>query len=216
MHAFDHAYWPPHVAIAWVATRDRDFVDQVPFDKSMRYLAAALAKYAVDNDFKSAGMSYKNSHDAFLALRDATAEGSVQAIGDPYYWFAEQSGLPPRKVCEPTRVIDRWKSCPPSAAMTTVVRTVSYRRTCTRTEAAFKPYSSGEASFWHGSRRCRQRLRPQETRPRRQKLSLATLQNSPNGLTLRHGCGSRVSTSASVRFNKGFGLKRVNWLACRR
>lgn len=106
MHAFDHEYWPPHVAIAWVATRDRDFVDQVPFDKSMRYLAAALAKYAVDNDFKSAGMSYKNSHDAFLALRDATAEGSVQAIGDPYYWFAEQSGLPPRKVCEPTRVID--------------------------------------------------------------------------------------------------------------
>ena len=48
MHAFDHAHWPPHVAAAWVATRDRDFVDQVPFDKPMRYLAVALAKYAVD------------------------------------------------------------------------------------------------------------------------------------------------------------------------
>jgi hypothetical protein len=104
MHAFDHAYWPHHVAAAWVATRDRDFVDQVSFDKSMRYLAVALAMHAVSNKgLRSAGLPYKNSHDASLALRDATAEGGVRAIGDPYRWFA---GRPPRRVCEPTRVID--------------------------------------------------------------------------------------------------------------
>ena len=74
-------YWPPHVAAAWVATRDRNFVDQIRFDKPMRYLAVALALRAVKhNGLKSAGLPYKNSHDASLALRDATAEGSVQAI----------------------------------------------------------------------------------------------------------------------------------------
>lgn len=106
MHAFDYSLWPPHVAAAWVATRDRNFVNQV-FDKPMRYLAVALAVRAVDpNGLKSAGPPYQNSHDASLALRDATAEGSVQAIGDPYRWFAQQSRTPPRRVCEPTRVID--------------------------------------------------------------------------------------------------------------
>ena len=61
---------------------------------------------STNKGFKSAGLPHKNSHDAFLALRDAIAEGSVQAIGDPYRWFAEQSRIPPRRVCEPTRVID--------------------------------------------------------------------------------------------------------------
>ena len=76
----------------------------VSLDKSMRHLAVALAKYAADvKGFKSASLPYKNSHDAFLALRDATAEGDVQAVGDPYRWIAER---PPRRVCEPTRVID--------------------------------------------------------------------------------------------------------------
>ena len=101
--AFDQAWWPVPVAVAWVATRDRNFVDQVPLDRSMRHLAFALAKYAVDNKgFKSAGLAYKTSHDAFLALRDATTEGAVQAVGDPYRWIPER---PPRRVCEPRRVI---------------------------------------------------------------------------------------------------------------
>jgi hypothetical protein len=99
--AFDQAWWPLPVAVAWVATRDRNFVDQMPLDKSMRYLAFALAKYAVD-DPKSASLPYNAVHDAFLALRDATTEGGVQAIGDPYRWLADR---PPRRVCEPTRVI---------------------------------------------------------------------------------------------------------------
>ena len=107
MHAFDRAYWPLPVAAAWVATRDRDFVDQVSFDKPMRYLAVVLAKYAViDKGFKSASLPHENSHSAFLALRDATAEGGVEAIGDPYRWFAGQSRIPPRRICEPTRVIE--------------------------------------------------------------------------------------------------------------
>jgi hypothetical protein len=33
---------------------------------------------------------------------------------------------------------------------------------------------------------------------------------------LRHGCGSTVFTSANARFNRGFSLKRVKRLACRR
>jgi hypothetical protein len=101
MGAFDHAYWPLPVAVAWVATRDRDFVDQMPFDKSMRYLATALATYAVEKGFRS---PRKRGHEALLDLLNATAEGGVQAIGDPYRWFA---GRPPRRVCEPKRVIDR-------------------------------------------------------------------------------------------------------------
>jgi len=100
MGAFDCAYWPLLVAVAWVATRDRDFVDQIPFDKPLRSLAPALATYVVEKGFRS---HLKWSHVAFLALRDATAEGSVQAVGEPYRWL---TGRPPRKVCEPTRVIE--------------------------------------------------------------------------------------------------------------
>jgi len=107
MHTFDRAYWPVHVAVAWVATRDRDFVDQLPFDKSMKYVAVALAKYADDNKgFRSAALPYKGSHGAFLALLDAVATRETKAIGDPYRWVAERSGIRPRRVCEPTRVID--------------------------------------------------------------------------------------------------------------
>jgi hypothetical protein len=101
MYAFERAYWPSHVATAWVATRDRAFVDQVPFDKSMRYLAVALAKYKDEN--RGLRSPHRRSHEAFLALRDATAEGGVRAVGDPYRWSA---GRPPRRVCEPTRMID--------------------------------------------------------------------------------------------------------------
>src|SRR5262249_4276494 len=35
-------------------------------------------------------------------LRDKTADGGIQAIGDPYRWVER----PPRMVCEKTRVID--------------------------------------------------------------------------------------------------------------
>jgi hypothetical protein len=100
MHAFGHAHWPLPVAVAWVATRDRDFFDNVPFDKSMSYLAVALATYRIN---KSVSWPHKRSQDAFLALRDAIAEGAVQAVGEPYRWVA---GRLPRKVCEPRRVID--------------------------------------------------------------------------------------------------------------
>jgi hypothetical protein len=104
--AFGQAWWPLPVAVAWVATRDRNFAG-VSLDKSMGHLAVALAKYAVDNKgFESASLPYKNSHDAFLALRDATAEGGVQAVGDPYRWIPEQYPRAPRKVCEPRRAID--------------------------------------------------------------------------------------------------------------
>ena len=103
MRAFGQAWWSLPVAVAWVATRDRNFAE-VSLDKSMGQLAVALAKYAVDvKGFKSAGLPYKNSHDAFLALRDVTAEGGVQAAGDPYRWIPER---PPRQVCEPRRAID--------------------------------------------------------------------------------------------------------------
>jgi len=105
MRAFGQAWWPLPVAVAWVATRDRNFVDHVPLDKSMRWLAGALAKYAVDvKGFKSASLPYKSSHDAFLALRDATAQrGGVQAVGDPYRWIPERL---PRMVCGPRRAIN--------------------------------------------------------------------------------------------------------------
>ena len=39
------------------------------------------------NGLKSAGLPNKNSHDASLALRDATAEDGVQALGNPYRRF---------------------------------------------------------------------------------------------------------------------------------
>jgi hypothetical protein len=101
MRTFDHSFWPSHVATAWVATRDRDFVGQVPFDRSMRYLSVALANYRANN--RGFRFPHKRSHEAFLALLDATAEGGLQAIGNPYRWLA---GRPPRIVCERTRVID--------------------------------------------------------------------------------------------------------------
>ncbi|MET3968069.1 hypothetical protein [Bradyrhizobium sp. S3.9.1] len=96
---FTAAWWPLHVAVAWVATRDRDFVEQMPSDKSLKYLAVALAKYEAGKDFRS---PHKRSGEAFFALRDETAEGGIQAIGDPYRWV----GRPPRMVCEKTRVIE--------------------------------------------------------------------------------------------------------------
>ena len=96
MRAFGQAWWSLPVAVGWVATRDRNFVGEL-LDKSMRQLAVTLAKYAVDVEgFKSANLPYKNSHDAFVALRDATAEGGVQAVGDPYRWITAATSTTPK------------------------------------------------------------------------------------------------------------------------
>ena len=137
-----------------MATRDRNFVG-VSLDKSMRRLAVALAKYAVDNKgFKSANLPYKNSHDAFLALRDATAEGGIQAVGDPYRWITER---PPRQVCEPRRAID------PLEIVFAVCRDDHGIPDCLVPElkrphgAAFKTSASCEKTFWPGFLRCKPR-----------------------------------------------------------
>ena len=53
MHAFDHAYWPPHVATAWIITRDRNFVDRLRLDQSMRSVSIAYA--IASNGCKPAG-----------------------------------------------------------------------------------------------------------------------------------------------------------------
>jgi hypothetical protein len=97
---FRAAWWPTYVAVAWVATRDRDFIEQMPFDKSMNYLAVELAKYEADN--KGVRSPHKTSGGAFLDLRDKSAEGRIQTTGDPYRWV----GRPPRMVLQKTRVIE--------------------------------------------------------------------------------------------------------------
>jgi len=101
MHAFDHAYWPPHVATAWIITRDRNFVDRLRLDQSMRSVSIAYA--IASNGCKPT--SYKGSHDAWLKLQNAMISGEVEAIGDPYIRRAGSSGRP-RELCEPTRAID--------------------------------------------------------------------------------------------------------------
>lgn len=102
MNAFDHAYWPPHVATAWVFTRDRNFVDRLRLDQSMRNVSIA---YAVANKgFKPAGLLYKESLDAWLDLLNAISLGKIEAIGDPYNRRTGPSGRP-RELRGPTRAI---------------------------------------------------------------------------------------------------------------
>jgi hypothetical protein len=78
MRGLDHSWVPVHFAIAWVLTRDRAFVGNLPFDGSIRTLAAAIAIA------KAGGAKVSAIRDGWLALHDAIQTENIRAQGTPY------------------------------------------------------------------------------------------------------------------------------------
>ena len=70
MRSLDHSWVPLHLAIGWIVTRDRPFVDNLPFDGSTRTLAVAIAIA------KTHGAKAEPILDGWLALREAGRTGS--------------------------------------------------------------------------------------------------------------------------------------------
>jgi hypothetical protein len=88
---FGAAWWPIHVAVAWVLTRDRAFAERSSrAGKSLRSIAVALATDKVDG--KTTERYFKDSTDAWYALRDEMAAGNVRASGTPFRRVADSQG----------------------------------------------------------------------------------------------------------------------------
>ena len=88
---FGVAWWPVHVAIAWVLTRDHAFVERLNrAGKSLRNLAVALAMDAVGG--KPTERYFKDSSDAWSALREEIAARNVRASGTPFRRVADLQG----------------------------------------------------------------------------------------------------------------------------
>ena len=80
---FGAAWWPIHVAVAWVLTRDRAFVERSNrAGQSLRGIAVALA---MDKEGgKPTERYFKGSTDAWSALREEMAAGNVRVSGTPF------------------------------------------------------------------------------------------------------------------------------------
>jgi hypothetical protein len=92
------------IAIGWVLTRDRVFVDNLPFDGSTRTLAVAIAIAIA----KTNGTKAKSIHDGWLELCDAIRTSTVRAQGIPY-WRRESVGGPPVETVECRRDIPAFE-----------------------------------------------------------------------------------------------------------
>ena len=88
MRGLDHSWIPIHLAIGWVLTRDRAFVDRLPHDGSTtRPLSVAIATA------KAHGTKADAVRDGWLALRDAMLIGKVRAQGTPCRRHSRSSGV---------------------------------------------------------------------------------------------------------------------------
>ena len=88
MRGLDHSWVPLHLAIGWILTHDRGFVDNLPFDGSTRMLAVPIAEARFN------GIKAKSIHDGWLNLCDALRTGTVRAQGIPYWRRSRVGGLP--------------------------------------------------------------------------------------------------------------------------
>ena len=88
---FGATWWPIHVAVAWVLTRDRAFVERSNrAGKSLRSVAVALAMDKVDG--KPTERYFKGSTDGWSALREEMTAGNVRASGTPFRRVADLQG----------------------------------------------------------------------------------------------------------------------------
>ena len=85
---FKAAWWPIHVAVAWVLTRDRAFVERSNrAGKSLRSVAVALAMDKVRA--KPTERYFKGATEAWSALREEIAAGNIRASGTPFRRVAD-------------------------------------------------------------------------------------------------------------------------------
>jgi hypothetical protein len=88
---FRAAWWPIHVAVAWVLTRDRAFVERSNRPgKSLRTIAVAIAMDKVSGE--PIERYFKDSSDAWSALREEIAAGNIRASGTPFRRVADLQG----------------------------------------------------------------------------------------------------------------------------
>ena len=88
---FKAAWWPIHVAVAWVLTRNRAFVERSNrAGRSLRSIAVAIAMDKVGG--KPTGRYFKGATDAWSALREEMAAGNVRASGTPFRRVADLEG----------------------------------------------------------------------------------------------------------------------------
>lgn len=84
-------WWPVHVAIAWVQTRDLDLVEDVGnAHKALLSVAAALAWHDLKGE--RIRRHFDNLDDAWSALRDSAAAGNLRLSGQPFLRKADLSG----------------------------------------------------------------------------------------------------------------------------
>ena len=88
---FKAAWWPIHVAVAWVLTRNRIFVERSNrAGRSPRSVAVALAMDKVRA--KPTGRYFKRATKAWSALREEIAASNVRASGTPFQRVADLEG----------------------------------------------------------------------------------------------------------------------------
>jgi len=85
---FKAAWWPIHVAVAWVLTRNRALVERSNrAGRSLRSIAVAIAMDKVRA--KPTRRYFKRATKAWSALREEIAAGNVRASGTPFRRVAD-------------------------------------------------------------------------------------------------------------------------------
>lgn len=90
--AFELAWWPIDLAIAWVLTRDRTFVER-QWKRSRDGLVGISVAIAADRiTGKCSELRFEGTSEAWTELKAALEEGRIEVAGTPFKRVADLSG----------------------------------------------------------------------------------------------------------------------------
>ena len=89
---FGVAWWPIDVAVAWMLTRDRSFLEEYWKHKG------SLLRISIEMAFRATSkpphkQSYENADDAWTELKGLLDGGKVRAVGTPFQHLTDLSGV---------------------------------------------------------------------------------------------------------------------------
>ena len=88
---FEAEWWPLHVAVAWVLTRDREFTERA--GRVGKFLPSMELVLTHDAHTGNPAATYRNGVDeAWTKLREKIGDGSVPAAGTPFDQLTLDSG----------------------------------------------------------------------------------------------------------------------------
>ena len=90
--AFELAWWPLDIAVSWVLTRDRTFVERQWRRSGNGFVGIEVSVAADQYSGRRVALKFENVSKAWTALKRRLETGEIKAVGTPFQRIADLSG----------------------------------------------------------------------------------------------------------------------------